>query len=78
VIDLGPGIESGMNDFDIRDRFDTHGVATLFTRDGMRELGTLPGGRYSIGSAINDLGVAVGYSDAPTSTAGTTYIEHGF
>jgi hypothetical protein len=43
VIDLGPGIESGMIDFDIRDRFDTHGVATLFTRDGMRELRTLPG-----------------------------------
>jgi probable HAF family extracellular repeat protein len=41
--------------------------AFLWTQnDGMMDLGTLPGGTFSLGNAINALGQVVGYSDCLT------------
>jgi probable HAF family extracellular repeat protein len=51
--------------------------AFLYQDGQMRDLGTLPGGRDSLASAVNDRGVAVGFSEAADGAQHAVRWENG-
>src|SRR5687768_4389733 len=83
AVDLGvlPGATSS-DAWDINSRGEVVGrsgdVAVLWTRDGLIEIGTLPGpGRRSIANGINNRGQAVGWSYTLDAT-GNSIVTHAF
>jgi probable HAF family extracellular repeat protein len=65
VTDLGPLSPNGINSWaQVVGNYTGH--AYLWTKwNRMRDLGTLPGGTFSMAAAINDLGVVIGNANGP-------------